>query len=348
VYDANVMKNSSKNLDILENGVGYVVKTGLKDVRTVRMALLDLADFVADSPAIPGVLVLEEPEISGERLHEEWDWIERLLKSSLYNRIGMVLLDESRQVHWISRALPVASEDLEEVVAHMREKNPKRMRRPSEAYLEVLRVLLVQAYQGNKPVTAKWLGEACGYSHPTITKALERLEPFLESRTDKQNRFRMFPKQEWLKLLADADTIRSTRRYVDRTGNPRSQNFLLERLKEESGARVAVAGVLGARHWMPDLDLTGAPRLELVIHEENPFAFQKLLRRLDPGLEEAERGEAPHLVLHSLYRSNPFFSGPDEGFLWADPIECLLDLYAARLESQADDMLQKLMEGCRV
>jgi hypothetical protein len=107
---------------------------------------------------------------------------------------------------------------------------------------------------------------------------------------------------------------------------------LLDRLRELRGGDVAVSGVLGARHYVPGLDITGAPRLDIVHHSERPQVTLDWILKLDPALKPAGPGEAPHVVVHTLVRSEPCFTAEGNGTLWADEIECLLDLYAARLE----------------
>jgi hypothetical protein len=53
--------------------------------------------------------------------------------------------------------------------------------------------------------------------------------------------------------------------------------------------------------------------------------------------------ETAHLVLHFVRHANPLFRPGDDGLDLADPVECLLDLHEARLESQAHDFLEFLV-----
>lgn len=48
------------------------------------------------------------------------------------------------------------------------------------------------------------------------------------------------------------------------------------------------------------------------------------------------------IVVHTLYRAKPFFTETKDGTLYADEVECLLDLHEARLEQQALEFLEKL------
>jgi hypothetical protein len=51
------------------------------------------------------------------------------------------------------------------------------------------------------------------------------------------------------------------------------------------------------------------------------------------------RDESPSLVIHALRRAESLFQPGEDGLPWADPVECLLDLHEARLESQALEFL---------
>ena len=72
-------------------------------------------------------------------------------------------------------------------------------------------------------------------------------------------------------------------------------------------------------------------------------APQDFVRRLDPALKPAERGEIPQVVVHTLYRPKSLFQMKETGTPWADEVECLLDLHEARLEPQALEFLERLI-----
>ena len=69
----------------------------------------------------------------------------------------------------------------------------------------------------------------------------------------------------------------------------------------------------------------------------------KILRQLDPALKPAKRGELSRVAIHTLYRPMSFFQEDAAASLWADEVECLLDLHEARLESQAAEFLERLI-----
>jgi len=285
---------------------------------------------------------LDEPQISDKRLQDEWQGIQTLFRPEILDRITLVIRreDNADQVFgWLSDE---ERDSIEEVAEHERQHAPRPMRRPSEAFFDILRVLLIHWFRQSGSLTSKELSQQTGFSYPTIANALERLEPHLSRRSDRSVELRSFPKDAWFKLVAQAEKVRASRGYTDRSGRHRPTEVLLERLRELGRDDIAIAGVLGARHYLPGLDLVGTPRLDLIVHARRMGRKPTFLRRLDPALKPAERGEPCQVVVHTLFRPEPFFSQPEDGIRWADEIECLLDLHEARLEPQALEFLDRL------
>jgi hypothetical protein len=117
---------------------------------------------------------------------------------------------------------------------------------------------------------------------------------------------------------------------------------LFSRLQRLHLEGVAIAGVLGARRRHPGLDLIGTPRLDLTLHVRTRQPDLGFIRQLDPALRPARPEEPARLVIHLLRYPHRFSESDADGLLWADPVECLLDLHEMRLESQALDFLQAL------
>jgi hypothetical protein len=143
-------------------------------------------------------------------------------------------------------------------------------------------------------------------------------------------------------LVAQAEIVRFTQAFTDPSMRPRSPEVLLQRLRELKRSDIAVGGVLGARHYLPGLDLVGTPRLDLVVHTLRPEGSHEFLRKLDPALKPAKRGEPARVFVHTLCRPVTLFQESGDGVVWADEVECLLDLHEARLESQALEFLERL------
>jgi hypothetical protein len=116
---------------------------------------------------------------------------------------------------------------------------------------------------------------------------------------------------------------------------------LLGRLARQAMPDVAVGGVNAGRFYDPRLDLRGTPRLDLSLIDKGASS-EELVKSLDPALERVEsRGEAGSVVVHHTQVKEPLYQQDPKGkFRYADPVETLLDLHEARLESQAAELLQ--------
>ena len=315
-----------------------------RDLRGIRASLIELARIVSNDPRRHGILLLDEPQISEHRLREEWKWARTLFRPEILQRITLVIRHETKPDQVLGPLSVEEQDSIEEVAEHARQHAIRPMRRPSEAFFDILRVLLIHWFRKSGPLTSKELSEQSGFSYPTIANALERLEPHLNRHSDRSVEIRSFPKDAWFKLVAQTEKVRASQGYADRSGRPRPPEILLDRLRECGRGDIAVAGVLGARHYLPGLDLVGTPRLDLVVHAHARRVVEpaRLLRQLDPALKPAERGEPCQVVVHTLFRPEPFFSQAENGIRWADEVECLLDLHEMRLESQALEFVERL------
>jgi len=303
---------------------------------------MELAKIMTGDSRFRGVLILDEPQIGDDRLREEWHGIEALFRQEIMKRITLVILREDAPDQVLGLLSDVEQDCIEPVSKRARQRAFRPMRRPSEAFFDILRVLLVHWFRKSGPLTSKELAEQTGFSYPTIANTLERLEPRLNRHSDRRMELSAFPKESWFKLVAQADKARASQGFIDPSGRPRSPEVLLERLRDLGREDIAVAGVLGARHYLPGLDLVGSPRLDLVVHARRLGGPPTFVRRLDPALKPAGRGEPCQVVVHTLFRPEPFFSQPENGIRWADEVECLLDLHEMRLESQALEFVERL------
>jgi len=104
---------------------------------------------------------------------------------------------------------------------------------------------------------------------------------------------------------------------------------------------IALGGVVAARHWHPEFDLHGTPRLDLLLHAPEDTLDLSFVRKLDPALRRIdEYDESPVLVIRPLQRSDPLFEVvPDKSLPLADPVETTLDLRDLGLMAQAGQLL---------
>ena len=311
-----------------------------RDARRLRTALVEMARVATANKVRRVILVLEEPMMTESRLHAEWQGIAAVLRPELFIKLSMAIRQSGKWTGIPFPPAPAEFEVLDEILRHELSRRPVGAGRSVEAHHEILRILIHRWLLDQGPIAVNSLMEISGTSHPTVARALERFDHYLKRHSDRSVELRIFPREDWARLLAVSDEVRGTVRFVDRSGQARSPESLLRRLRQLQRQDIAVGGVLGAKHFCPALDLVGNPRLDLSIHSGRKPADLSFVERLDPGLERTiRRDESPSLVIHALRRAESLFQPGEDGLPWADPVECLLDLHEARLESQALEFL---------
>ena len=325
------------------------VKPGTHSFRNVRASLLGLAYLLAIEPDSRALLVLPESRISVTRLHAEADLIRQALRPDVPGRLDLVLMNDGVPV-----GLPpdLDGEPFHSWLGDLVNRESNRGTQSRQSYEEILKVMIRQRWMVDEPVTTDWITKVVGCSYPTAASAIKRMGHVAIRHSNRMHKLRLFPREEWARLVSIADEVRGTKRYVDRSGQPRSAQSLMRRVAALGRSDLAVGGIEGARHYKPDIDLIGLPRLDLSLHSPNGRIDWSFVERIDPGLEEAEeRDGAPSLVVHVLRRKASFFVPADGtetstqqgGLQWADPVECLLDLHEAHLEPLAEE-LRNFME----
>jgi hypothetical protein len=318
----------------------FEVLVGPKDARRLRTALLEIARLATADNVHRVVLLLEEPTITESRLHEEWKGAASILRPELFARLSVMIRQSGKWNGFPNPPAPSELPLLDEIIRHESSQKPASSSRSSEAHHEILRILIHHWLLGKGLLAISSLMEIAGTSHPTVSRSLERLDHCLKRHSDRSVELRIFPREEWARLVAVSDDVRHTVPFSDRSGQARSPESLLRRLRQLQRPDIAVGGVLGAKHYQPSLDLIGNPRLDLSIHSGRKAVDLSFVERLDPALERATwRDKSPTLVIHAIRRGKSLFQPGDDGLPWADPVECLLDLHEARLESQALEFL---------
>lgn len=319
------------------------VKVGLDSRRALIGAAMNLAYLLGEKPGVRGLLVLVDSAITMPRLREEWARAAKVLRPEIQRRLH-IFRYQTETIQGVPTEPDAEMQRIihEAVSREQRSVEGGHRSRSSTPFHDILRILINQWIQRAGPLTSRWLGEAAGCSYPTVAAALEKLEKHLVRHSDRRVELKAFPKDEWFRLVANADNVRQTLRFADHSGQPRSMESLFSRLQRLHLEGVAIAGVLGARRRHPGLDLIGTPRLDLTLHVRTRQPDLGFIRQLDPALRPARPEEPARLVIHLLRYPHRFSESDADGLLWADPVECLLDLHEMRLESQALDFLQAL------
>jgi hypothetical protein len=318
------------------------VKIGVAGLRSVRMGLMQLAYALAERPQSEGFLILSEVAITQERLQREWKHAAGVLRQETLDRM-VLCIEEAGRISGIPRTPDLETQNiLLEALEKERARIGPRIARADASFV-VFKILLHHWLTDGQLVTADWLARTSGYSYPTVANVLHGLGSLIERGSDRRFRLRWFPHEELVRLVAMSDRARATARYADQSGQPRSPEAHLARLEKLNPSGLAIGGVLGAKHYFPDLDLVGIPRLDISLHARDHRADIDFIEKLDPALKRVKDPLEPaSVVVHTVYHANSLFVPREEGLYWADPVECLLDLYDAHLETQAGQFLEAL------
>ena len=319
------------------------VKFGVDALRTIRTSLMQVAYPVGEDPATHGYIVLVDSAITIDRLLDEWERAATVLRQDVLNRLTICLYSAGH-IKGIPHDPDTETQRILSEVVETKRGGTNTTR--TDYSFVVQKLLLHQWLTSGQPVTSDWLARTAGCSYPAVARALGPLGSLLERRSDRRVVLRWFPKEDFARLLAIANRARSTTRFADHSGQPRSPESHLRRLEKLNPPGLAIGGVLGAKHYYPDLDLVGAPRLDLSLHSPGKRMNLDFLEKLDPALKRVDDPLAPaNVVVHAVRQADAQFSPRAGGLAWADPLECLFDLYDARLEMQAAQFLEVLQRN---
>jgi hypothetical protein len=322
------------------------VKIGAAALRSVRNGLMQLAYAMTDQPTFEGFLVLPDAAITLDRLRQEWQLAASILRPDILNRLHLCIAENERFVGIPREPDPETQRVLSDVVAAERAGLGSRSTRADASFV-VVKILLHHWLTDGRPVTAEWLAQTSGYSYRAVARVVRTLGSLIERQPDRRLRLRWFPRENFSRLLAMSDRARATVRFADRSGHPRSAESHLRRLEKLNPRGVAIGGILGAKSYVPDLDIVGLPRLDLSQHSPKSHFDLNLIEKIDPALKRVEDPLEPATVVgHVIRHADPLFKPREGGLHWADPVECLLDLHEAHLDMQASQFL-KALEGKR-
>ena len=336
------LKDSRKTrADALSGNSIFEYKARTTNLRELQSAIIVLAQIIAELPGKKGILILDETKISISRLSTEWNSLNKLFQPSILSRLCMIIFSDGSIFKYFGHLSNDELTALPEIRETLKVKYNNKSRRKPDAFFDVLRILIIHWFRRSGPLQLNQLGRLSGFSYPTVAASLGKLESSLIRHSDRSVELKSFPRDDWFKLLAAADKIRTSQGYHAR--KPRPVESILDRLLEKPKNEIACGGIIGARHYLPGIDLVGTPRLDISVHDWDTGKIDKFIMKLDPGLKRVESGEIPQVVVHSIYRTESLFTKGNRLPI-ADEVECLLDLHEARLESQALELLEHLIE----
>ena len=318
------------------------VKYAPKGLRSIERGLMNLASSIARGRGMSGYLVIINPLVTEHRMNEGWARALETLREDLREHLYLVTVKGDRILGLPGNVDDEFRKQLEKVVEGKIRPEGTRLL-PKNNYNEILKILTYRWLKGGGPLPAKEITAEAGCTYPTLANVLARLGPLIKRGPKKSIELSHFPKDEWSKLVSESDRIRSTMWFVDRSGQPREIDTLLSRLQNLRLPHVAVGGVYGTKYHYAELDLIGNPCLVLSVHCRGSDADLKFVQQLDPAFQRIRLPlEPPNLVLHFIRRPISYYVSEHAGLNVADPVECLLDLHEAHLESQALGFLNHL------
>ncbi|HOW96494.1 MAG TPA: hypothetical protein P5567_00385 [Kiritimatiellia bacterium] len=331
------MNDKSKNnraADLVSDSAIVEVKASLTAARGLRDALTSLAITLAEQQQKRGYLLLLDPGLSKTFLETELQRLKVALRPGIAERLHLVAAKGGKLTEG-THAIPQDDYMLLRRALNRQEDQRTGLPAPNKQN-EVFLLMIHQWVTGKGPMTSKWLEDTVGCHYRTVANAIDQLGHAVQRHSDRSVSFKYFPEQDWGRLLAVAQKTRATMLYADASDQPRSPESLLRRMKSLNRKDIAVGGVLGTKRYYNELDIVGTPRLDLCIHCPDNRVDLGFVHMLDPALERTRDTHRPaRLAIHFVRRQDALFDRDQNGAQWADPVECLLELYHARLDQQA-------------
>lgn len=312
------------------------------NIRDIRDALVALAYALSDdAPTTTAICLVTPSRLSHNRVLDEIERFRKIARPDFARRIHLLTIDEDGQFCGSGYdGDPAFFKWLASLVAAEAATAPA-----GRSNQQSVSSMLVQlALRGEGPQTFKALQEACGASYPTVAAAVKALseQGFIEHQSDRRFELKYLNQEAWLKMARAHGQNRKVLRFIDPTGQARKPEAMatrLRKLQEQGLARnVAVAGVLGAMHYFPDLDISASPRLDLSVYGVGTDFVQKL----DAALELTSDPQANAAVVVHLTLEHPRFMERASDASWASELECIADLVEMGLTREVMDMVSDL------
>lgn len=315
--------------------LAVTLSLGMRTARDLRSLLLEASYAIQDKGG--GFLaLLFKCGFSPERLSQEIDAFKAVVRADLAPRIRVLALEHARSLEDALHG-QLGADQLRLLQDRVIAASAGEVKSSSRQAVQF--ELLRRWLRGLPPITTAELAAQCGASAPTVSAAIQAIAQHDVLRTrDRRVALRAFSAESWRNWLGQAAAVPCVS-YVDRSGSPRSPDKLARTLSALALKNVAIGGVLGALHHEPALDITAAPRLDLLVHG-SAHADLSFIERLDPGLARLDAPEArADVVVHFSNRRESHFQFQD-GLQWADVLDCLVHMWQAGLTHQVQDLIR--------
>lgn len=297
-------------------------------------------------PEKQGLFILVDSKFTKARLESELQAFKEIIADRLASGIYLALFERDKGfVYFPEQQCNIPVNELKPLIHE--EQSAIGISSPGATRIAILNLLILQLLNRGEPQTTEGLSIASGASYPTVFNTIKQLdaENLITRQTDRRVSLKRFPVNLWKRWVVESEARKSIR-FRDLSGQPRTPEDMAERLKKLHLQNVAIGGVIGAKYYYPKLNITGSPRLDLVVHG-GINSDMEFIKKLDPALSPiVNLVEPANVVVHFLSRAEAMFIKDSNGFLLADPVECLANLYHGGLDYQADEMLSKLIIKC--
>lgn len=318
------------------------VNVGMRTARDLRSQLLDSA-YTIKGNSDTFLTLLFKCGFTAERLATEIAEFRRVVRPEVADRVQVVAIDHPKEVG-VALSSWVDAAQLQSLQNRIVEASTAA---PTASSQEAVQYHLLRRWlRGLPPIRTADLAAQSGASAPTVSAAIKAIATRDVLRTrDRQVALKSFSPESWQKWL-DKSAESPVVRFLDSSGSPRSPEKLARTLSTMARKDVSIGGVLGAMHHYPAIDITGAPRLDILLHG-TPHADLSFIEQLDPGLvrDDSTQGHA-HVVVHFTNRRESHFETQNE-FVWAEVLDCLAHLWKAGLTHQAQDLIRHLTQQAK-
>lgn len=293
----------------------------VRSTRDLRAEILDLASHAIAARRLARLDVIA-PSISEQRVREEWDRVMPALHADAPALLSLRIQEEASPSNRSTISLA----------------------KPNYRF-EVLRQLVDASLQRRGPPTLAGLLDCIGASQTPIRSALVALQAAELIATTRRPEIN--PSALSVDVLGRVSALPQTLRFrFERGAQIKAPPHLLNRacaLLSDTGPAAwkgfALSGTAAAALSMPNIDLAGIPRLDLVLHvpRDGEPLDSRLMRRLDDGLEVEPNVLAPTPVVVTIVRTKRFDAHPlaQPSIRCASHADVLLSLLDIGLRDQA-------------